>query len=360
MIEVIILISLSVFALISVYNLFTAPQLKFSSRSFVNPKMISILIPARNEENNISNIIACILNQDYKNKETLILDDNSTDNTFKVASNYQTENVKIYSGKKLPEGWLGKNWACHQLIEKANGDYLLFIDADVQLDSCALNAAIDKLEQNNLSLISVFPTQRTQSVGENLIVPLMNWLLLAFLPLKFVCSSSSSSFVAANGQFMLWKKEDYLKIGGHQKVKDKIVEDMELAKLAKRNQLKIKTLLGSNLISCRMYNSFIDAYKGFQKNFYAGFSINPILFLLMITFLMIIFTSPIYLGFSISGIIAFTLIIMIRSTISLISRQNIFINLLLHTIQMVFMWLIGVLSLIKYKTNNLEWKSRRL
>ena len=360
MIESVILIALSVFAFISVYNLFTAPQLIVSSKTINNQKLISVLIPARNEENNISNIIVSVLAQTYPNIEVLILDDNSEDNTYRIASNYQSEIVKVYKGKKLPDGWLGKNWACHQLAEKANGDYLLFIDADVKLNSGALEAAINELEQNSLSLVSVFPTQKIQSIGENLIVPLMNWLLLAFLPLKLVYSSASSSFVAANGQFMMWKKEDYLKIGGHQKVKDKIVEDMELARLAKRNQLKIKTLLGKDLVVCRMYNSFNAAYKGFQKNFYAGFSINPILFFLMITSLTTIFTSPICLGLSISGIIALVLIFIIRFNISVISKQNIFVNFILHPFQMIFMFLIGTLSVIKYKTNKLEWKSRRL
>ena len=360
MIESVILIALSVFAFISVYNLFTAPQLIVSSKTINNQKLISVLIPARNEENNISNIIVSVLAQTYPNIEVLILDDNSEDNTYRIASNYQSEIVKVYKGKKLPDGWLGKNWACHQLAEKANGDCLLFIDADVKLNSGALEAAINELEQNSLSLVSVFPTQKIQSIGENLIVPLMNWLLLAFLPLKLVYSSASSSFVAANGQFMMWKKEDYLKIGGHQKVKDKIVEDMELARLAKRNQLKIKTLLGKDLVVCRMYNSFNAAYKGFQKNFYAGFSINPILFFLMITSLTTIFTSPICLGLSISGIIALVLIFIIRFNISVISKQNIFVNFILHPFQMIFMFLIGTLSVIKYKTNKLEWKSRRL
>lgn len=360
MIEIIILISLSVFAVISVYNFFTSPQLIASSNTSNNPKFVSVLIPARNEENKISDLIASTLKQTFNYKEIIILDDNSDDKTFSVASSFQADNLRIYKGEGLPVGWLGKNWACHQLAEKAKGDYLLFLDADVELNSYAIESAINELEQNNLSLVSIFPTQRIKTLGESLIVPLMNWLLLAFLPLKLVHSSSTSAFVAANGQFMLWRKEDYLKIGGHQKVKDKIVEDMALARLAKQNHFKVKTLLGGNLVSCRMYDSFNDAYNGFQKNFYAGFSINALLFVLMIILLAIIFTSPIFLGLSVSGIIALSLIVIIRLSISVISKQNLFTNLLLHPFQMIFMLLIGILSVVKYKAGKLEWKSRRL
>lgn len=360
MIEIILIISLSVFTLVSIYNLLTAPVLTAKLNTRTQQKLVSILIPARNEEKNIFNCINSAINQTYTNLEIIVLDDNSTDKTFEIASGINHKNLKIIKGDRLPYNWLGKNWSCYQLAEKAKGNYLLFIDADVMISPTAVEAAVSEIEQNNFSLISVFPTQTMKSFGEYLIVPLMNWLLLAFLPLKLVYTSLNKSFIAANGQFMLWKKEDYYTIGGHQQVKNEIVEDMALAGLAKQNNLKIKTLLGGSLVNCRMYNSFNDAYNGFQKNFYAGFSINPILFLLIITSLTIIFTSPIYLGFSMVGIIALTLIIIIRLSISVISKQNSFTNILLHTFQMLFMLLIGTLSVIKYKTNKLKWKSRKL
>lgn len=360
MIEIILIISLSIFTLISVYNLFTAPELKIQQTNSTQQKLVSILIPARNEQKNISKCIGSVLNQSYSNKEIIVLDDNSDDDTFDLASSFRFENLKVLIGEKLTDNWLGKNWACHQLANKAEGNYLLFLDADVELAPGAIEAALTELEKTNLSLISIFPTQIMKSFGEHLIVPLMNWLLLVFLPLKFVYTSSGNSFVAANGQFMLWKKEDYFKLGGHQTVKNKIVEDMALGKLVKQNHLKVKTFLGGNLVFCRMYNSFTEAYYGFQKNFYSGFSINSILFLLLITALAAIFVLPLYFGLSIIGMILLTQIVIIRASISLKSKQNILANLLLHFLQMIFMLLIGTLSVIKYKTNKLEWKSRKL
>ena len=140
----------------------------------------------------------------------------------------------------------GKNWACHQLSQKAKGKYLLFIDADVELAPNAISSTAKIMAETKTKMLSVFPTQRIKSFGEWLIVPLMNWLLLAFLPLRQVYASRNNSFIAANGQFILWDRETYFSIGGHQQVANAVVEDMELARKAKQKN-KIITLLGGNL-----------------------------------------------------------------------------------------------------------------
>lgn len=361
MFTVLLIISLSVFSLISLYNLFTAPVLKSILPHSKKEKLVSVLIPARNEENNIAKCIKGILSQDYQNKEIIILDDNSTDKTFEIASSFVSENIKLLKGNQLPSGWLGKNWACHQLSELASGDYLLFVDADVELNSEVISSAVSEFEKSNAVLLSIFPTQIIKSFGENLIVPLMNWLLLTFLPLSFVYSSLSQSFVAANGQFMLWRKEDYIKLGGHKIVKDKIVEDMELARLVKQNQSKVKTMLGGKLVFCRMYESFNQAYHGFTKNFFAGFSITPIFFLIIIMFFLTVFLSPlIILTSNFYSFIPLILVAAIRIAVSIRSNQNWLINIFLHPLQMLLMFWVGIVSVIKFETNQLIWKQRKL
>jgi len=356
-----LIISLIVFSIISIYNLFSALELK-SQMPFVNDKkLVSVLIPARNEENNIEKCIQGAIGQDYQNKEIIILDDQSTDNTYLIASSFNSNKINILKGKELPIDWLGKNWACHQLAQQAKGQYLLFIDADVELKPEVISSAIYELEKSNSTLLSIFPTQIIKSFGEYLIVPLMNWLLLTFLPLRFVYNSSSNAFVAANGQFMLWKKDDYVKIGGHQKVKDKVVEDMELARLVKQNQFKVTTLLGGELVFCRMYNSFSDSYIGFQKNFYPGFSITPLFFFFIILFLLVVFLLPLLvISNTFHSFIPIILIIIIRIAVSIKSKQSLFNNIILHPIQMVLMFWIGIISILKFKTNQLVWKQRKL
>ncbi len=222
-------------------------------------------------------------------------------------------------------------------------------------------AAVYELEKSNAALLSIFPTQIIKSFGEHLIVPLMNWLLLTFLPLRFVYSCSSKAFVAANGQFMLWKKDGYFKIGGHEKVKNKVVEDMELARLAKQNKLKVKTMLGGKLVFCRMYESFNQAYNGFTKNFFAGFLLPPFSFLVIILFLLIAFVLPfLFLMPPVYSFILIAFILITRISVSIVSNQNLFINVLLHPVQMLFMFWIGINSLIKFKTKKIVWKQRKL
>ena len=358
---IVLLISLSVFGLISIYNLFTAPVLKRVSQPLDNQNFVSVLIPARNEERNIEKCIKGMLIQDYENIEIIVLDDNSTDNTFKLVSSFSTSNVKVLMGKELSPDWLGKNWACHQLAQEAKGKYLLFMDADVELMPKVISSAVYELEKSSVTLLSIFPTQIIKSFGEHLIVPLMNWLLLTFLPLKFVYSCSSKAFVAANGQFMLWRKDDYFKIGGHETVKNKVVEDMELARLAKQNKLKVKTMLGGKLVFCRMYKSFNQAYNGFTKNFFAGFLLPSFSFLTIILFLLIAFVLPfLFLFQPVYSFILIAFILITRISVSIVSNQNIFINVLLHPVQMLFMFWIGIVSIIKFKTKKIVWKQRKL
>lgn len=344
--------------IVSLINLFSAPTLKTKSTS--NDKLISILIPARNEEGNIQACLDSCLNQSYTNKEIIVLDDNSTDNTLEILNRY-SDKIKIINGEILPKGWIGKNWACNQLAQHANGEFMLFIDADVRLNSKAVESAVSEIKESNSSLISVFPTQIIKSFSEWLIVPLMNWLLLGFLPLGLVYSSRNKSFVAANGQFMLWRKEVYSKLGGHSSVKDKPVEDMEFVRMCKSRGIKIKTLVGGNLIFCRMYSNLKDAVNGFAKNFFAGFKTNAIGFLIFVSLISLSSLLPLIIWDNLyySAILS-SMIILSRIFISVKSKQNVYMNLILHPLQMMMVFIVGIISIYKTYFGKLEWKERKL
>lgn len=349
-------ISHAIFLSIVLYNYSTAPRIYNSNVKLNNKPLISILIPARNEEHNIGNLIQSINNQSYENYEVFVLDDSSSDATSQIVMKFSSLNDKInlIKGEDVPKDWLGKNWACYQLSKHAKGDILLFIDADVIVNQNALLYAIRELE--NISMLSVFPTQNIKSFGEWIVVPLMNWLLLNFLPLKFVYNTVSNKFVAANGQFIMIKKEVYFNIGTHEIVRDKVVEDMEFARIIKSNGYKVKTALGENSIYCNMYKSLDESIKGFIKNFYSGFNISKPVFILMIITLSFLFTAPI-IFFLINKIFLVILVMIIfeRVFISLMSRQNWVNNLILHPLQMVIMLFVGFKSVLN-KSN--IWKGR--
>lgn len=357
-----ILIPVVITTAVSLYNFFTAPTI-FNHETKLNDDLISVLIPARNEEKNIGKCLCALLRQTHSNLEILVLDDNSDDNTARIVKGFYKEEkrLRLIHGEPLPENWLGKNWACSQLSKHAKGNTLLFIDADVILTEHAITSAYNKFRKRKVKFLSVFPTQKINTFGSYLVTPLMNWVLLNFLPLRKVYSSPTKSFVAANGQFLLFDKETYNRIGGHESVKDKVVEDMELARILKSNGEKIITCVGGEAVYCKMYNQFEDGVNGFSKNFFTGFKTSPGVFLLMIHLFLFIYFLPAVLSlvnFKYMYIVG--LIVLSRIVISIISRQNILVNVLLHLPQMIVIYFVGWKSLINTLRGNIEWKGRRI
>jgi glycosyltransferase involved in cell wall biosynthesis len=356
----IILLTASV---IAAYNYFSDTRFSYRAEVVAEPPLVSVLIPARNEEKNIGPCIHAVLAQTHRRIEVLVLNDHSEDATAAIVESITLldNRVRLIRGKDLPEGWGGKNWACHQLSEEAKGNVLLFIDADVRLAPEAVSSAVRYLRGYDLAMLSVFPTQKIKSFGEWLVVPLMNWLLLSFLPLRKVYTSDNRSFVAANGQFICFGKEAYRYFGGHAAVKDTVVEDMEIARLVKRSGRRIMTLLGGDLVSCRMYAGFRDAIGGFSKNFYPGFNMSAPVFLSMITVLFIAFTVP-YLLLYLHGYFLYLIILVSsgRLFVALASRQNPLLNIVFHPIQMIFMYVIGLRSVFALRKGKLTWKGRRI
>lgn len=350
----------------TINNLLSAPILK-TNREVESLRgksaKVSILIPARNEEKNIADCLNSVFNQSYRNIEVLVLNDNSEDGTENILQNFakKHDNFGFFNGSQLPEGWLGKNFACSTLSKNASGDYFLFIDADVRLEKTAVESALYLVKKNNLSLLSLFPTQKIKGFGTFLVIPLMNWLLLNFLPLNQVFKSKNQKFVAANGQFMFFEKESYFNLGGHDSVKDKIVEDMELARSVKSANLNLMTLLGGNLVFCDMYSSFTEGLNGFSKNFYPGFNISAATFLLMILVFFVVNIFPFFLIYvDLLFLIPLIMIMISKLIIAKLSHFNIFLSLLLHLVHMVVMLFTGVKSVILTKKRKLVWKGRNL
>ncbi|MBN2403530.1 MAG: glycosyltransferase [Spirochaetes bacterium] len=348
--------------LVALANFLSAPRLN-KKQAKDHSKKISVCIPARNEEHNITNILHDILNQTYPDIEIFVLDDNSEDSTYRIVSSIRKLNksVNLISGKPLPPGWTGKNWACCQLSQKAQGDILFFIDADTRLSSWAVESAAAYMNEYSLGMLSVFPSQLMLTLSERLIVPIMDWILLAFLPLRMVYLSPWLSFVAANGQFIAVTKKAYKKIGGHESVANMVVEDMELARNVKKHSLQMMTFVGYNGVKCRMYKSFSDAFTGFTKNFFPGFNTSPLMFALMLIFLNVLFTLPFILLFFLKEFVLIVFLILLqRVFISRSNKQNFLFNVILHPVQMIIMTLIGLNSMHKSAKGKLKWKGRHL
>jgi glycosyltransferase involved in cell wall biosynthesis len=365
--ETIIVAVMSVFlgfiTLVVLFNFFAAPVIKKESYGLRRRPLVSVLIPARNEEANIQGCLTHILNQSYLNTEVIILDDQSEDRTFEIVAEMKKKhpNLKLFRGKGLPRGWNGKNWACHQLSQKARGEIIIFVDADCTLASWTIESTLAMMERYGLDLLSSFPTQKLKGIAGFLLVPVMDWLLLSFLPLRMVYLSPHKSFVAANGQFMAFVRKQYDTIGGHKAVADQVVEDMELARAIKIRGFRMMTALGGPSISCTMYTSFSDAIRGFSKNFYPGFNTTPFRFSCMIAMFAFFYLVPFFLVFVYSGVLVLIVLICLqRLILAFTDRQNPITNVILHPLQMVFMVVVGINSMRVAEGKKIVWKGRRV
>jgi glycosyltransferase involved in cell wall biosynthesis len=325
-------------------------------------ELVSVLIPARNEEKNIGNLLTDLLNQDYRHLEIILFNDQSTDNTLQIIKQYAQADsrIKYIDSQSLPGGWLGKNFACHSLSEQANGKYFLFVDADVRIGKLIIEKTLGHLIKYELGLLSVFPRQMMKTLAEKMTVPNMNYILLSLLPLILVRKSSKTSLAAANGQFMLFHAKTYRGIKPHESLKDSKVEDIEIAKLLKRRNKKVACLVGSHEISCRMYRTFKEAVNGFSRNvimFFGKSFIFALFFWLVTTFGFIV----VYCSFSLPLFFAWLAVaIFTRIIISVISYQPVFQNLVLAIPQQITMGIFILKAFTKKMKKQYTWKGRNI
>ncbi len=327
----------------------------------VNNDLVSILIPARNEEKNIAALLKSLQNLSYKNLEIIVCDDQSDDQTAEIVTKFaENDNrIRLIKSKSLEKGWLGKNYACHLLANTASGKYLLFVDSDVLLSGSIIEDAIFKLKRQNLGLLTIFPKQIMSTPGERITVPIMNYILLSLLPLIFVRTSPFSSHAAANGQFMLFSADVYHKYKPHANFKNSPVEDISIARYLKRNKVKVSCLVGDNSLVCRMYKSYIEALNGFSKNVLIFFGNKPALAVLfwVITTLGFI---PVMLINIYWLLLYVALVLITRILVSKISKQHIGHNILLLIPQNFFLLHVIIRAVqFKYKKNYL-WKGRKI
>ncbi|MDD3567977.1 MAG: glycosyltransferase family 2 protein [Bacteroidales bacterium] len=344
--------------LVALLNYISRPILPYGRVS--GTPLVSVLIPARNEEHNIASILGGLLNQTYSNITVTVYNDQSTDETAHLVQQFIKEDkrVSMMMGEELPTGWLGKNYACHRLAMQAQGEYLLFLDADVKVEPHLVENAVAYMQRKRLVLLSMFPRQQLISMGEKLVVPSMNWILLSLLFLRLVRWSTFPSLAAANGQMMLFDAKMYSDFQWHSVVRHSRVEDIAISRLIKRKRLRMATLLGTDDISCRMYGSYTDAINGFTKNvtaFFGGSLVVTVLFALLGTLgpFIVLFGLPFPFA-----LLFFTCLIASRIFVTKLSEQSVWINVLLWPVQQVaFLHL--VLSAIRFSaTKKLIWKGR--
>jgi len=334
--------------------------------------LISVLIPARNEEKNIGRCLRSLVKQDYSNIEILVLDDNSNDTTYNIVDGWSKKDSRIESlrGKPLLPGWKGKSYACHQLSKHARGEYLIFTDADTLHFPNSVSSSIAALLSNDLDALSVFPKQIMVTIHERMVVIFINLAIMALMPLALIGKIKNPKISIANGQFMLFKRKIYDSIEGHRNIKKDIVEDVAISKQIKKCGFKFMVFDGRTNIYCRMYNGFREVVRGFSKFIFASMNYSIARLAAVVSLVLILFLVPLILfpiGFyiirwpliiNVNLLIQISIIFIIRIAMTFRFRSRI-LDIILHPLSMFYIMSLSVNSVYQAKYGKgIYWKDR--
>ena len=369
--QILVLLSLLVFLGIVLRNLVDLPCMP-ANLSPSGP-FVSVLVPARNEALNIERCVRSLLQQNYGSYEIIVLDDGSTDTTPELLRSLVSEaggRLRSLKGDPLPEGWHGKSWACFQLGRHAKGELLLFTDADTIHQPDALRRSVGALEDSGADMLSLTPYQELGSFWEKLVVPMVYFILMCFLPLRLVWKSRNPAFSFANGQFILFRKDFYDSINGHAAVRGNLVEDVWLCMAVKKAGGTVTAFNGTDTVSCRMYRNGKDVWEGFSKNLFAGLGYKTLALLAMIVMTALLYIAPyaflvrslLISEFSVTlfwlPLIQIAVVLLSRLIIAVAFRQPLSI-VLLHVFSQVVLLAIAVNSFCGIKFGKgASWKGR--
>jgi cellulose synthase/poly-beta-1,6-N-acetylglucosamine synthase-like glycosyltransferase len=229
---------------------------------------VSVLIPARNEELGIAACVESVLSSQNVELELIVLDDHSTDRTAEIVRGIANRDsrVRLESAPPLPDGWCGKQHACLVLAKLAQNDFFAFLDADVRLKPDAIARMLAFLKHSRADLVSGFPFQKTGTFLEKLLIPLINWVLLCFLPLFGMRHCRWAAFGAGCGQLFITTRSAYLIVGGHSAVKSSLHDGLMLPRAYRRSGMMTDICDASSLATCRMYRSARGVWFGLAKN----------------------------------------------------------------------------------------------
>lgn len=288
---------LSCFLLWTIFNSFFLPALPVSFSTKETPA-ISVLVPMRNEERNVETIISSMKALNYPHLEMIVLNDQSTDRTQELLEQAIAGDTrfKIIQGKELPDGWVGKVHACHQLQQAAHGDYLLFADADIRFLPSSVGQTLSLMKQKNAALLSGFPAFDVPPLLSKLMVPMLHFVVFFHLPIALANYTKMPAATAANGMWMMFERKTYDEIGGHAAVRGSLVEDVHIARKIKASGQKMLLANITKSVRCRMYEKNSEVWEGFLKNSYTGIGRSPLIACGLTLFYTLFYIAPLFLA----------------------------------------------------------------
>jgi chlorobactene glucosyltransferase len=353
----------------TILNLVLIPKLR-AERPAGLPR-VSVIIPARNEERTIEQTVRSLLGQRWDPLEVIVVDDRSTDATGSILDGIAKEDPRLrpVRGDDPPPGWLGKPWALHQGSRVASGDLFLFVDADVQYEPEAIPAAVARMERSGVAMLSLFPRIVMRSFWEHVAMPNLAVVAFTFMPLWLGNRTRIPLLGIGGGPGNLVDRLAYERSGGHEALRDAVVDDVALARLLRRRGYRTEVAVARELVSIRMYHGLREIVDGFTKNVFPAFSRN---YVVTAFFLLAgILTHGVPYGLAIAGdrVAVSTLLLIVLSRVVLFSaiRYRLDNALFGHPLMMLTwfwilmrsVWLTGFRRRIQWRGRNYDAEATR-
>ncbi|MHA1591436.1 MAG: glycosyltransferase [Candidatus Heimdallarchaeaceae archaeon] len=260
--------------------------------------LVSVIVPTLEEENNIGKCLKSLIALDYPNLEIIVVDGGSKDKTIDIAKEY---GVTVIVDENLPGGWVGKSYGCHLGYQASKGEILLFTDADTEHTPKSLKITVEHLLSSETALLSLFPYQKAEKWFEYLVGFMYFLSYIGGGPRDKINNPYDKSAYMASGQYMLFSRKGYERLGGHLAISSSLVEDVALAKLCKEKEQKLYFIDNTKIVSTRMYpGEFIDFYNAFKRAIWGGITTLPFWRVMFVIFWLIYcLTAPYFLVMSI-------------------------------------------------------------
>jgi len=359
-----LVLNLSILSLV-LWNSLRWPEPRKAGKG--HSRICSVLIPARNERDNIAPCLEAVLRQGEAVLEIIVCDDHSTDGTSSVVQRFERMDprIRLIVPPALPSGWCGKPFACAALAAQAAGEWLVFLDADARLCEGAVERMLNEAAARDVSFLSCWPGLELQGFWEKTLMPMLNFVVLTLFPAPLSLKRRDASLGLAHGACILARREEYNKIGGHEAVRDEIFEDTALARTWRARGERGVCLDGQKIVRVRMYDSFRGIWNGFRKNFFPSFrhSLSFSLFMLLhlvcffLTFV-ICFALVIRGEWSLPALLAAAAVLSMRTSLALRFGHPLW-SVLLHPLAELVLLILGMVSWWSCRGGRgVEWKGR--
>jgi chlorobactene glucosyltransferase len=345
----------------TIVNLRAIPTLKPVPGSLGNPPYVSILVPARNEERIIERTVRAFLAQDYPAFEVIVVDDRSTDTTPQLLTLIDDPRLIVIHGEEKPDGWLGKPWALHQAAARARGELLMLVDADIVYAPGTLAAAVAHLEQRGAAMIALLPRFELHGFWENAAMPHLAMSIFSFLPIWLGERRQIVSLAMGGGPGNLVRRVDYDAVGGHEALRDAVVDDVSLARRLRKDGRRTETVRADDFVRLHMYHGLREVIDGFTKNTFAIFRRNYLFAFITISLMLLLHLGP-YVAACFGNMPAIATIVVISLTRVILFRSvgyPMWNAILLHPVMIaIWAWIFIRSAWLTGFRRQLHWRGR--